>query len=61
MGLLLSAVMLAHVILALFFQAAFMLILQPKFIQQGLFFEQRPQEREGREKILSGTSADSID
>jgi predicted RND superfamily exporter protein len=42
MGLLLSAVMLAHVILALFFQAAFMLILQPKFIQQGLFFEQRP-------------------
>lgn len=42
MGLLLSAVMLAHVILALFFQAAFMMILQPKFIQQGLFFEQRP-------------------
>lgn len=41
MGLLLSAVMLAHVILALFFQAAFMLILQPKFIQKGLFFEQR--------------------
>ncbi len=38
MGLLLSAVMLAHVILALFFQAAFMLILQPKFIQKGLFF-----------------------
>src|SRR5258706_1121742 len=41
MGLLLSAVMLAHVFLALFFQAAFMLILQPKFIQKGLFFEQR--------------------
>ena len=41
MGLLLSAVMLAHVILALFFQAAFMLILQPKFIQKGLFFERR--------------------
>ncbi len=41
MGLLLSAVMLAHVVLALFFQAAFMLILQPKFIQKGLFFEQR--------------------
>jgi predicted RND superfamily exporter protein len=39
MGLLLSAVMLAHVVLALFFQAAFMLILQPKFIQKGLFFE----------------------
>ena len=38
MGLLLSAVMLAHVILALFFQSAFMLILQPKFIQKGLFF-----------------------
>jgi hypothetical protein len=33
--------MLAHVVLALFFQAAFMLILQPKFIQKGLFFEQR--------------------
>ena len=41
MGLLLSAVMLAHVILALFFQAAFMLILQPKFIQKGLFFTHR--------------------
>jgi predicted RND superfamily exporter protein len=41
MGLLLSAVMLAHVILALFFQSAFMLILQPKFIQKGLFFEER--------------------
>lgn len=41
MGLLLSAVMLAHVILALFFQSAFMLILQPKFIQKGLFFEKR--------------------
>jgi predicted RND superfamily exporter protein len=38
MGLLLSAVMLAHVILALFFQAAFMMILQPKFIQKGLAF-----------------------
>ena len=38
MGLLLSAVMLAHVILALFFQAAFMMILQPKFIQKGLVF-----------------------
>jgi predicted RND superfamily exporter protein len=41
MGLLLSAVMLAHVILALFFQSAFMLILQPKFIQKGLFFTER--------------------
>lgn len=41
MGLLLSAVMLAHVILALFFQAAFMMILQPKFIQKGLFFTHR--------------------
>jgi predicted RND superfamily exporter protein len=41
MGLLLSAVMLAHVILALFFQSAFMMILQPKFIQKGLFFEER--------------------
>ena len=41
MGLLLSAVMIAHVILALFFQSAFMLILQPKFIQKGLFFERR--------------------
>lgn len=41
MGLLLSAVMLAHVILALFFQAAFMLILQPKFIQKGLLFTHR--------------------
>ena len=38
MGLLLSSVMMAHVILALFFQAAFMMILQPKFIQKGLFF-----------------------
>ncbi|MBI4528588.1 MAG: MMPL family transporter [Deltaproteobacteria bacterium] len=38
MGLLLSSVMLAHVILALFFQAAFMMLLQPKFIQKGLFF-----------------------
>ena len=38
MGLLLSAVMMAHVILALFFQAAFMMLLQPKFIQKGLFF-----------------------
>jgi predicted RND superfamily exporter protein len=38
MGLLLSAVMLAHVILALFFQSAFMMILQPKFIQKGLVF-----------------------
>jgi predicted RND superfamily exporter protein len=41
MGLLLSAVMLAHVILALFFQAAFMLILQPRFIQRGLLFSHR--------------------
>lgn len=41
MGLLLSAVMLAHVILALFFQAAFMLILQPKFIQKGLLFSHK--------------------
>jgi uncharacterized protein len=41
MGLLLSAVMLAHVILALFFQSAFMLILQPKFIQKGLVFTER--------------------
>jgi len=40
MGLLLSAVMMAHVILALFFQSAFMMILQPKFIQKGLFFTQ---------------------
>ena len=47
MGLLLSAVMMAHVILALFFQAAFMLILQPKFIQQGLFFEQRREPSNG--------------
>ena len=38
MGLLLSAVMMAHVILALFFQSAFMMILQPKFIQKGLLF-----------------------
>ncbi|TMA88459.1 MAG: RND transporter [Deltaproteobacteria bacterium] len=38
MGLLLSAVMMAHVILALFFQSAFMMILQPKFIQKGLVF-----------------------
>jgi uncharacterized protein len=38
MGLLLSAVMMAHVILALFFQAAFMMLLQPKFIQKGLLF-----------------------
>jgi predicted RND superfamily exporter protein len=38
MGLLLSAVMMAHVILALLFQAAFMMLLQPKFIQKGLFF-----------------------
>jgi uncharacterized protein len=38
MGLLLSAVMMAHVILALFFQSAFMMLLQPKFIQKGLVF-----------------------
>jgi predicted RND superfamily exporter protein len=38
MGLLLSAVMMAHVVLALFFQAAFMMLLQPKFIQKGLLF-----------------------
>jgi hypothetical protein len=38
MGLLLSAVMFAHVILALFFQSAFMMILQPEFIQKGLVF-----------------------
>jgi len=38
MGLLLSTVMMAHVLLALFFQAAFMRLLQPKFIQRGLFF-----------------------
>jgi hypothetical protein len=38
MGLLLSAVMMAHVLLALFFQAAFMMLLQPKFIQRGLLF-----------------------
>lgn len=38
MGLLLSSVMMAHVILALFFQAAFMMLLQPRFIQKGLFF-----------------------
>src|SRR5436305_1351401 len=41
MGLLLSAVMMAHVILALFFQSAFMLILHPKYIQKGLFFDRR--------------------
>jgi hypothetical protein len=38
MGLLLSTVMMAHVLLALFFQAAFMMLLQPRFIQRGLFF-----------------------
>ena len=38
MGLLLSTVMMAHVLLALFFQAAFMRLLQPKFIQRGLLF-----------------------
>lgn len=38
MGLLLSAVMLAHVVLALFFQAAVMQILQPRFVQKGLIF-----------------------
>jgi predicted RND superfamily exporter protein len=38
MGLLLSTVMMAHVLLALFFQAAFMMLLQPKFIQRGLYF-----------------------
>jgi hypothetical protein len=37
MGLLLSAVMFAHVILALLFQAAVMRILQPAFIKTGLF------------------------
>jgi hypothetical protein len=36
MGLLLSAVMFAHVILALLFQAAVMRILQPRFIGKGL-------------------------
>jgi uncharacterized protein len=35
MGLLLSAVMLAHVALALFFQAAMMRILEPKFVATG--------------------------
>src|SRR3972149_590861 len=38
MGLLLSTVMMAHVLLALFFQAAFIRLLQPKFIQRGLLF-----------------------
>jgi predicted RND superfamily exporter protein len=36
MGLLLSAVMFAHVILALIFQAAVMRIVQPRFISKGL-------------------------
>jgi hypothetical protein len=36
MGLLLSAVMFAHVILALIFQAAVMRLLQPRFIRKGL-------------------------
>ncbi len=38
MGLLLSAVMFAHVLLALLFQAAVMRILQPQFIGKGLLF-----------------------
>lgn len=35
MGVLLSTVMIAHVLLALFFQAGLMMLLQPKFIQRG--------------------------
>jgi len=35
MGLLLSTVMMAHVLLALFFQAGFMMLVQPRFIQRG--------------------------
>jgi predicted RND superfamily exporter protein len=38
MGLLLSAVMFAHVILALIYQAAVMRIIQPKFLGKGLIF-----------------------
>jgi len=50
MGLLLSAVMLAHVILALFFQSAFMMILQPKFIQKGLVFAQTSDQSVAKEQ-----------
>jgi uncharacterized protein len=41
MGLLLTAVMIAHVVLALFFQAAVMRLLQPTFIQKGLFMHRQ--------------------
>jgi hypothetical protein len=41
MGFLLSAVMLAHVVLALFFQAAVMQILRPEFIKRGLFYSRK--------------------
>jgi predicted RND superfamily exporter protein len=41
MGLLLAAVMLAHVVLALFFQAAVMRLLRPKFITKGLLIGQK--------------------
>ncbi len=38
MGLLLGSVMIAHAVLALFFQAAMMQLLQPQFIKKGLIF-----------------------
>jgi uncharacterized protein len=50
MGLLLSAVMFAHVILALFFQSAFMMILQPKFIQKGLVFAHSSEQDVAKEQ-----------
>jgi uncharacterized protein len=41
MGLLLAAVMIAHVVLALFFQAAMMQIIRPQFIRKGLIIHGR--------------------
>ena len=44
MGLLLAAVMLAHVILALFFQAAVMRLIKPSFLRTGLVITQTRKE-----------------
>lgn len=52
MGLLLAAVMIAHVILALFFQAAMMQILRPQFVRKGLIIH-----RSGGEAIAQREGA----
>lgn len=56
MGLLLTAVMLAHVVLALFFQAAAMQLLRPQFVETGLRVVSTTQPRELPERRAAESS-----